>query len=326
MFANLAKAHGALWSTDRRYSLCWLLWPQALAFLLVGWLWFGASSNLSGAWIPWARPATAPNAGSQSQSPDPSASRQVAPFPIPIPISPGAPTVADGAGRRAYAEAQTMVNASYSKYFPAGGANIPLPDGEWQLYAISKINQDNLLGMAYFIVRIERAHIEGAIRIFVADNTSRPPSGIAAPPRCQDHFVDNIFTFNEACNDFGSQSYWRVFNYFAGSWKNVADPKAHISDLDRAAGRAIFGRGLSYSQDFLGVQFNRAEKSGFIQADYLFSTPSSIVSDSAETFRGSDWHASNIQKFPEKLAFAKKLKVWGAQFWPDFKAAFTAWR
>jgi hypothetical protein len=152
----------------------------------------------------------------------------------------------------------------------------------------------------------------------------QPPGGVRAPPFCQVSFVDNIYAVNEGCTDFGSQSYWRIFNYFARAWTDAAGGKTGMSVLDRAAGPLIFNKGLSYPQDYLGVQFHRAEKSGLLEVDYLFATPAYIASTLVGTFRASDWHASKIKKFPEKMAFVKEVEAWATQFWPEFKAAFAA--
>ena len=57
---------------------------------------------------------------------------------------------------------------------------------------------------------------------------------------------------------------------------------------------------------------------------YLFSPESEgIKSNAAPTFRDADWFPSNIRRFPEKVAYAGKLKDWGASFWPRFKDAFS---
>lgn len=95
-----------------------------------------------------------------------------------------------------------------------------------------------------------------------------------------------------------------------------------MSALDRMAGVYATNNHLNYPQDFVGAQFNRVEPSNFLQTDYLFATPGSISTNAADSFRASDWHASRIQKFPEKLEFADTVRDWAEQKWPAFKAAF----
>jgi len=47
------SAHGRLWYDDKWYRLAWLIWPQALAAVLVLLLWAMPASNRN---VPWAKP------------------------------------------------------------------------------------------------------------------------------------------------------------------------------------------------------------------------------------------------------------------------------
>ena len=47
------SAHGKLWYDDRYYRLAWIIWPQALAMVLVLFFWAMPSSVTN---APWAKP------------------------------------------------------------------------------------------------------------------------------------------------------------------------------------------------------------------------------------------------------------------------------
>lgn len=51
--SSLLSAHGRLWYDDRWYRVAWLIWPQALAAILVLLLWAVPASNRN---VPWAKP------------------------------------------------------------------------------------------------------------------------------------------------------------------------------------------------------------------------------------------------------------------------------
>lgn len=46
---------------------------------------------------------------------------------------------------------------------------------------------------------------------------------------------------------------------------------------------------------------------------------SNVVTES----RDSDWYKSNLQRYPEKVAYVSKLQQWAADFQPKFLAAFS---
>jgi tetratricopeptide (TPR) repeat protein len=57
------RAHGKLWYNDKYYRAAWLIWPQALALLLIAWIsWRAPDTPDTG---PWARPLQEPVPSSQ---------------------------------------------------------------------------------------------------------------------------------------------------------------------------------------------------------------------------------------------------------------------
>jgi hypothetical protein len=178
--------------------------------------------------------------------------------------------------------------------------------------------------MAYFLTRIEQGELIGITRILAADSLTRPGEGFLLQPFWQNSYPENIETFAEACTPHGSFSYWRIFNYFAGIWKDHADHSVVMTDLDRAAAEFFVTNQITFSQDYLTVQFARAETWGLLQADYLFAPDKELVSRRVVSSKDSEWHPGNLRRFPEKRAFIDKLQDWGTGFWPGFKAAFAA--
>ena len=85
-------------------------------------------------------------------------------------------------------------------------------------------------------------------------------------------------------------------------------------------------KGITYPQDFVRVQFARAEVWGLLEVMYLFSPEdeAGITANTAPSFRESDWFVKNITHFPEKVAYMEKIKTWATGFWPKFQAAYAA--
>jgi len=53
VYSNWLSAHGKLWYDDRYYRLAWIIWPQALAAVLMLFFWAMPSSVRN---VPWAKP------------------------------------------------------------------------------------------------------------------------------------------------------------------------------------------------------------------------------------------------------------------------------
>ncbi len=216
------------------------------------------------------------------------------------------------------------MNETYKNVFQAGGFHVPLAQGQWKLLASGGIRDDTAVGMAYFLTRIEQGELIGVTRILAADSVTRPGAGFLLQPFWQSSYPENIVTFAEACTPYGSFSYWRIFNYFAGIWKNHADPSVTMTDLDRAAAQFFVSKQIAFSQDYLTVQFARAETWGLLQADYLFAPDKQLVSRPVSFLKELEREQQNLKPSAEKLAFIGKLHAWGCGFWPGFKAAFAA--
>src|ERR1700678_1869412 len=62
VYSAWLSAHGKLWYDDKWYRLAWIVWPQALAVVVVLWFWAMPSTGRN---APWARPVDAPARASQ---------------------------------------------------------------------------------------------------------------------------------------------------------------------------------------------------------------------------------------------------------------------
>ena len=305
--AYLIDKHGALWSSDPWYRRSWMLWPQALSFLAIGMIWSSTPSPNGVTAVPWGKPSHVPTPAPASQAPSPA----------------GQPP--DTAATTQNKEASdTIMGKTFTKSMPAGGFIIPLPDGNWTVIATANVTEPGATGTGYFLARLQDGRLIGAARIIAADSKERPGAGFKLFTDCDNRNGNNIFTVNEGCTAFESQSFWRLHNYFS-SFPQWADRTLPMGELDRLAGKMLTTNGIRYPQDFVAVQFVRAEKWGVLDTSYLFSPEDDgITAKQVSTFRESDWHSANITRFPDKMAYARKLKDWGASFWPKIKDAFAA--
>jgi hypothetical protein len=210
----------------------------------------------------------------------------------------------------------------YSESIVVSGFKLPLPPGKWAMLANSSLAIPNSSGMSYFLGRIERNRLTGAVVVYALKSTLKPGTGFEAFKGCND--PNAIFVANEGVAAFDHQACWLIHTYFTPPWQQWGDRAVKMANLTRSAAGDMSAKGVSYPQDFLAIQFFRAEKWGMIDASYLFSPESEgVKSNAASSFREADWFPPNIQRYPEKVAYAGRLKDWGASFWRRFKDAFS---
>ena len=90
------------------------------------------------------------------------------------------------------------------------------------------------------------------------------------------------------------------------------------------AGGNLAAKGVSYPQELITVGFDQAERWGELSAGFMFSPEKDgISSNVVPTLRDSDWYKSNLQRYPEKVAYVNKLQHWATTFSPKFQAAFA---
>ncbi len=204
------------------------------------------------------------------------------------------------------------------------GFQVPLPPGEWAVLANSTVHvikHPQNTGMQYFLGRIEHARLVGGLMVIAL--RSSDGSGFEEPGTCASQ--ENIYTLKDEVTPFAHQACWTVHLVFTSGMQQWADKAAKMSNIYRMAGGDLAAKGVSYPQDMIAVHFFRSESWGLLEASYLFSPESeNIRSNTVPTLHDSDWFGTNLQKYPEKLAYIEKLKQWAAAHWPPFGSAFDA--
>jgi hypothetical protein len=219
-----------------------------------------------------------------------------------------------------------LLGRTYSGSVRVDGYDLPLPAGSWALLAKTSVKQPSLslAGEVIYLGRIRKRRLEGAIRITAVRSTTTPGKGFRQVKGCVTGQADSSYVMAEQVVAFGQQSCWLVQNYFTNPFQQWADRATHLDPLLRAVAGDLAAKGVSYPQDMMMVRFTRAETWGMLEVGYMFSPEAEgITSAPAVSYADSDWHVGNIDRFPEKLAYVEKLKHWGAEFWPQFKAAFA---
>ncbi len=176
-------------------------------------------------------------------------------------------------------------------------------------------------GMQYFLGRIEHTRLTGAIEVIALRSPDR--TGFDEPGTCSSQ--DNIYTRKDGMMPFAHQACWTVHLVFTGDMQRWADKVARMGGIYRMAGGDLSAKGVTYPQEMIGVHFFRSESWGLLEAVYHFSPETEhIRSNTVATPQDSDWFGTNLQKYPEKLAYAERLKQWGDAHWQPFQAAFDA--
>jgi hypothetical protein len=216
-----------------------------------------------------------------------------------------------------------LVGRTYSGSIDVNGFNLPLPPGKWAILANTRVGTPKAPGTGLFLAHIEHRYLVGGVRVFAVRSVDKPGAGFPLIRGCVSGSPRFNYVSMEAATPYDHQGCWTMFNYFTLPMQQWADRGAKIAPLDRVAAGDLAAKGVTYAQDLMDVQFNRTEKWGAMQADYLLSPDSEgIKSTDVVSFTDSDWYASNISRFPEKVAYVGRLKEWAQDFWPRFKSAF----
>ncbi|MBN3723581.1 hypothetical protein G3N92_05190 [Burkholderia sp. Ac-20379] len=218
-----------------------------------------------------------------------------------------------------------FVGRTYRQSIRIDGYDLPLPAGEWAVLARGGVHSKGYVGSAYFMGRIEHKRLVGAIRIAAvhADPTQSAPA-IRSLNGCMEGNPNTNYVFVDS-SDAPGLGCWLINNYYTPPWNAWADRAMRIDGLDRRAAGDLAAKGVDYPQDLMFVRFSRLESWGLLEVSYMFSPElDGIKSGSVLSAGESDWHATHIGRFPEKLAYVDKLRAWGQGFWPKFKQAFDS--
>jgi hypothetical protein len=216
---------------------------------------------------------------------------------------------------------RALLGRTFQSSLLVNGFNVPLPPGEWALLVSGTVSgsaHPENKGMLYFLGKIVRKRLVAAVWVqamrspglgFMQNQNCTNPGNLYASvePRGADH---------QGCT-------W-IRSYFSADMQQWADKSAHIDQMARAAGGNLATKGVSYPQELITAGFQQAEQWGELSAGYMFSPEKDgIASNVVPTFRDSDWYKPNLQRYPEKVAYIDKLKVWATNFSPKFQAAFA---
>jgi hypothetical protein len=218
-----------------------------------------------------------------------------------------------------------LLGRTYHGSIEAGGFNVPLPPGRWAMLANSSVRLHGATGMAYFLGRIEHKKLVGAVRLFAVRSIDLPGEGFPAANSCTAGNPDLDYLSLESVTPYDHHACWLINNFFTPPMLQWADRAVKITNLDRAAAGDMAAKGVSYPQDLLAVRFTRSEKWGLLEVMYLFDPElDGISSSTVLSARESDWHAPNVGRFPDKVAYVAKTRAWGEGFWPSFQQAFDS--
>jgi hypothetical protein len=218
---------------------------------------------------------------------------------------------------------KAMGGHSYSGSLHFDGFDVPLPAGNWVVLSSGHVKTPKLTGELVFLGEIKNQRLVGAVRMSALRAIAMPGDGFQALKGCSESNVEALYVSPEAIVPNAHQSCWLIDGFFTTPLQAWADRANKIPGLERAAAGDLAAKGVTYPQDFVRVRMTRAEKWGLLEVAYIFSPEiEGIKSDDVISLMDSDWAATNISRFPEKVAYVNKLKQWAKQMWPTFKSSF----
>ena len=216
---------------------------------------------------------------------------------------------------------RASLGRTFQGSLPVNGYKVPLPPGEWAMLANGSVTGNahpENKGVIYFLGQIVHKRLVAAIWV---QGMRSPGLGFVNNQNCTN--PANLYVLDQPEGADHQGCTW-IRSYFAANMQQWADKSAHIDQLARTAGTNLAAKGVSYPQDLVTAGFQQSEKWGELAAGYMFSPETEgISSNVAATFRDSDWYKSNLQRYPEKLAYVNKLRQWANSFSPKFQAAFA---
>jgi hypothetical protein len=201
------------------------------------------------------------------------------------------------------------------------GYTVPLPPGEWAMLANGSVTGNahpENKGVIYFLGQIVHKRLVAA---FWVQGMRSPGLGFVNNQNCTN--PANLYVLDQSEGTDHESCTW-IRAYFTANMRQWADKSARIDQMTRATGANLAAKGVSYPQDLVTAGFQQSEKWGELTAGYMFSPETDgISSNAAPTFHDSDWYKSNLQRYPEKVAYVNKLQQWANSFSPKFQAAFA---
>ena len=215
------------------------------------------------------------------------------------------PLEADGVGR------------SYTGYYPLHGRMLPLQPGSWTVLAedVSRRPEANL--KTVLLGQIVARELMGAVMF--TDSQSLRPTWPSRYIGCTDRY--NLASHLKD-SDPTRQACWTIRPLYASAWKRWRDRAAQMNPIFRAAAAEMDIRGVDIPQDLLEVAFHTADMHGALNAVYYFNpTDDGLTSNTVSMWLRSDWSVVNITRYPEKVAYEKRLEAWGQEWWEKINTA-----
>jgi hypothetical protein len=216
---------------------------------------------------------------------------------------------------------RALLGRTFQGTLSVNGFKVPLPPGEWAILANGTVAGNahpQNKGTIYFLGQIVHKRVVAAMWVQAMRS---PGLGFTNNENCTN--PANLQVLDESKGTDHQGCTW-IRSYFSATMQQWADKSAHMDVMARAAGRDLAAKGVSYPQELVTAGFEQAEKWGELTAGYMFSPEKDgISSNVVPAFRDSDWSKSNLQRYPEKVAYVNKLQQWATSFSPKFQAAFA---
>jgi hypothetical protein len=205
------------------------------------------------------------------------------------------------------------VGKVYSRFYPLRGRNLPLRPGSWTVLAAIASKRPDADLENVLLGQIEGHQLKAAV-LFL-DFESFRGGWTSRFPGCTDRY--NLASHVEDNGSQNRQACWFVRDVFAKAWKQWRDRDVKMDPIFRAAAGELEIKGVDYPQDLLEVFFHTADDRGALNAVYYFNpTDEGLESAPAATWVRSDWSADNISRFPQRLAYEKRLEASGSEWLP----------
>lgn len=215
---------------------------------------------------------------------------------------------------------RAVLGRTFQSTLLVNGFKVPLPPGEWAMLAngtVAGSAHPQNKGTIYFLGQIVHRRMVAAIWVQAMRS---PDLGFAKNQNCTN--PANLYVLDELEGTDHQRCTW-IRSYFSADMQQWADKSAHIDQIARAVGGNLAAKGVGYPQELVTAGFQRAEKWGELSAGYMFSPEKDgISSNVVPTLRDSDWYKSNLQRYPQKVAYVNELQQWATRFSPKFQAAF----
>jgi len=268
-------------------------------------------------------PSSQPAQQAPGRSPSPSA---------PVTGPPPPPLSATGLSLATPGPAQTssptgldaaVIGRLYNGSVKVVGFRIPLPPGEWALIADikanTKIKDGGGTGSSLYLANIEHKKINAFIHVLALRTTDgsleRMRESAFTPNFCEGHKSEND----------GQWSCFRTDYRFFAKWSQWGDRAVNLGPDERAAAGDLAAKGVSMPNDFIAASFWRSESWGALMVEYFFNPEADGISSTpVVSAQDGDWTPGHIQKYPEKVIYAEKIRRFGFAMWPKIKEAFDA--